>query len=342
MKQCWYCHEASVSLKGDVFEGHFECAQCQKSRTADSNVHGIRTYTHQNGMDPYCREASSIPEWHNLPPKPTEIEEMMFCRSFPVMKIIRLENGTTAFKGCVVNYDQEVQDLANVLPHLPEHLPVFRVARNNPNSNAPPTQYKVRRHVIEAWLAFLTQHNPLYNDVTIDDERFNQIPEDGNVFNQFRTIRAPKPAARRRLNDDEDEESTPAESDRVNGPEQGGASGPTDEEFSQDVEDNHVEARAIPVNLNDQIERNLQQCYGTSENPVQWPRQNNILNEYQTPHLQAMTFPSLFPFGTGDATNKDHMYTVDMKASNKHLLNYGIPSADGDGTLHFPFAEHTR
>jgi hypothetical protein len=54
-----------------------------------------------------------------------------------------------------------------------------------------------------------------------------------------------------------------------------------------------------------------------------------------------MTFPTLFPYGCGDVTNKDRSVTVSMTESNKHLLNYAIYD-ETEGRFVYPFASHPR
>jgi hypothetical protein len=46
------------------------------------------------------------------------------------------------------------------------------------------------------------------------------------------------------------------------------------------------------------------------------------VNDYSTTSLQVTTFPTLFPYGCGDVTNKERSMTVSMTQSNGHLLNY--------------------
>jgi hypothetical protein len=81
------------------------------------------------------------------------------------------------------------------------------------------------------------------------------------------------------------------------------------------------------------------------ENPstriADWPTPGAFVNYYSTTSLQIMTFPTLFPYGCGDVTNKDRSVTVSMTESNKHLLNYAIYD-ESEGRFVYPFASHPR
>ena len=48
------------------------------------------------------------------------------------------------------------------------------------------------------------------------------------------------------------------------------------------------------------------------------------MSDYTTPSIQAMAFPTLFPYGTGDVTNKKRLVEVTMVDANEHLLKYAV------------------
>lgn len=65
------------------------------------------------------------------------------------------------------------------------------------------------------------------------------------------------------------------------------------------------------------------------------------LNDYFTPCVQAMAFPTIFPCGTdGDVTFKNRSNAVTMTGANAHLLKYAIKPIDVG--WRYPFAEHDR
>ena len=112
-------------------------------------------------------------------------------------------------------------------------------------------------------------------------------------------------------NEDEDEENnddTEADDGGLEtGTEQGNATSTTNDDDVCDVTKVHVSVNPCHQNENitNNITRMLQNKLGTSENPVPFPEQINRLNDYTYPSLQALAFPTLFPFGEGDVTNRD-------------------------------------
>lgn len=175
--------------------------------------------------------------------------------------------------------------------------------------------------------------HPNYVNIVIDEDALNALPEDGNVGDSLPSVI-----------DSGDEVDSAAElgqqiaSEQSRGPEQGGASGMPrqDNEISE-------EYMPLPGRGSDNSEaadmEALQRRFGNVP-ASNWPTRGRHLNDYSTPSLQAMVFPTLFPFGCGDVTKKDRSVSVTMTEANAHLLNYALRSADG--TLTFPFVKHNR
>ncbi|CAJ1945434.1 unnamed protein product [Cylindrotheca closterium] len=85
---------------------------------------------------------------------------------------------------------------------------------------------------------------------------------------------------------------------------------------------------------------------GHSTNPIVMPPGGAPLSDYNTPNLQSMAFPTLFPHGVGDVTSGDRLVKVKLNQANKHLLWYCLNKADrglapeDDGPeFVYPFAE---
>ena len=71
-------------------------------------------------------------------------------------------------------------------------------------------------------------------------------------------------------------------------------------------------------------------CYCSLVNnhePVEWPTLDTLdthaINEFKTPYLAAMAFPTLFPYSAGDPTNPARQGNVSLTDGLKHLLRYG-------------------
>ena len=77
-----------------------------------------------------------------------------------------------------------------------------------------------------------------------------------------------------------------------------------------------------------------------AEEPIQWPTvSNEPLNEYQTPFLATMAFPTLFPDGKGDPTNQALLRDVPLHERIKHLSKF---AENIDGKWVYRFASHPR
>ncbi len=180
-------------------------------------------------------------------------------------------------------------------------------------------------------------------------DALSEIPAHGNItglvptlFERTSTDDPKLPATQDA--DDDDKEDVP---EQEMGPMQGGASGmPIGEEMYEE------EYLAQPLKKNT-VERNdiidtLRQVFSVefqdknlSPPVAEWPAQGAFVNDYSTTSLQIMIFPTLFPYGCGDVTNKDRSVTVSMTESNKHLLNYAIYD-ESEGRFLYPFASHPR
>lgn len=66
---------------------------------------------------------------------------------------------------------------------------------------------------------------------------------------------------------------------------------------------------------------------------------NSPLNEYVTPYLATMAFPTLFPDGKGDPTNPAILKNVTLKEKVKHLIKFAEKKG---GQWIYRFANHPR
>src|SRR4029077_10622226 len=73
------------------------------------------------------------------------------------------------------------------LPLLPQELNTVLLRPANTSSHAMLSrqftrQFRVRRQPVAIWLNYLRRHHPGYRCIVIDEERLNQLPQDGNVL----------------------------------------------------------------------------------------------------------------------------------------------------------------
>ncbi|EDO35707.1 predicted protein [Nematostella vectensis] len=82
-------------------------------------------------------------------------------------------------KGPLHRLPQAVQEPATILPRLPADVDIIRVRRKGMEDTN--KEFRVRRRRVERALYWLQQNNPVYADVTIDIERIESLPLDGDL-----------------------------------------------------------------------------------------------------------------------------------------------------------------
>lgn len=79
----------------------------------------------------------------------------------------------------------------------------------------------------------------------------------------------------------------------------------------------------------------------TLNSHLEWPAiENQPINEFRTQYLATMSFPALFPYGTGDPTFPGRSRAVSITDGFKHLIKYG--EIIKDNVKSWRFANHPR
>ncbi len=224
----------------------------------------------------------------------SEIEEMLIAQVCAVMSVYRLRGGQLGYRGNVINFSQDIQDFTTQLPRHPSSLDVLVVRRKSANDPTAFRDFIVRRSKVFRALIWLKENNPYYNDITIDKEILDSLPENGSIFNMLPHIR--------------DEQS---EVDDLNDTENG------DESISRTFvpldPPTHREDEAINEALN-RIQSN--------NPPITWPEIEGVpINEFQTPGYMARAFPTLYPYGKADLRTA-RAREIKPAEYFKHLLWY--------------------
>ena len=98
-------------------------------------------YSETNDMDPW----SSIE--HLKLPKLNDIEQMLIARVQPYMRIVRLQGGGVGYQGSILNVEQDISEVCNVLPHLPQDIPVFFVRKPVRSSSSNYKDYVINKKI---------------------------------------------------------------------------------------------------------------------------------------------------------------------------------------------------
>ena len=145
-----------------------------------------------------------------------------------------------------------------------------------------------RQRVLTA-IQWLQQHNPCYSDITINNANLQCLPEDRIPEGLFSI-------------DENDVYDSPEE--------------------SNDTE--HDSSSFLPFPVVQETEESAISSTIRGTEPVTWPGLgDNAINEFSTPYLATMCFPTLFPYGTGDPTNPARIRKISLTEALKHLNRYG-------------------
>ena len=301
MHQCQICHEA-WPLKSKAKSSNYICRRCKADKVTP------KKFSAGNYMIP-----SSVPkELQGL----TQIEEMLISRALPIMKVYVKPGGQRGYTGHCINLPQEVTELAQSLPRYPKNISLIVVTMNGKDNSF--EDVIVRRNKVEQALHWLMKNNPHYEKIKFDSEALNSLPSNG-IPVDLQTIKS----------NDTKECDEPIANDNYC----------DDDNDEQLFDDNTETSSFLPQNENVQLEDAAIQTQIASKK-IKWPTvSNNPLNEYITPFLATLAFPTLFPDGKGDPTNPSLHRDVSFISCIQHLLKF---AESINGKMYFRFASHPR
>jgi hypothetical protein len=162
------------------------CTCCRQRRLGIRvGVNGFCQFCQNEGrgFHKYSQDNKSIPVWHDVKGRPhyelpvvlkdlTLTEKMLIQRISPFVPVIHIKNGTIGSRGHVVSFLQDITEICNVLPKLPEDITVVKVIRTQVTSAGEMISkaFTVRRQKVLRALSWLKLHNPLYADIIIEPQ----------------------------------------------------------------------------------------------------------------------------------------------------------------------------
>ena len=267
------------------------------------------------------------PEMSNM----TMVEEMLIARCRAKSCIVKLQDNRTnvslpssqrGIKGNIIVYPQRVGALANMLPppvdDVVHVICVLFVGQALPSKTwlkdkAYPLV--VRREVVRQNLVWLKAHNPLYKDIEINEAHLQALPVDGLL--DYNVEHIPSSAHLEALEsryDTSTSESASLPEDISN------QAAPPDEsaeiEFSN-VVITDVDANAPASDLKAAALRHFKQ--GGAFLAV--PHEPVPVNEFFSPSLFPMLYPTLFPYGIGGIEDRRRTVAISFENHIKHLLS---------------------
>ena len=105
----------------------------------------------------------------------TQVEEMLIARAVPIMRVYIKPGGQRGYSGNCINLPQNIRGLATSLPRYPKDMAVIIVKiKGNTFKDV-----NVRKQKVSDALVWLIRNNPLYSEITIDEDALNMLPDNG-------------------------------------------------------------------------------------------------------------------------------------------------------------------
>lgn len=394
-----------------VLAEDYVCRRCQKDTGGGVDVH---KFSLPNDMIPFP-PGRIPPEILRLLAEATQIEEMLIAPVLPLMTVFRVRGGGRACRGHCANFSQDVRTFTRVLPRRTRDVPIVIVRRqvnngsSSSNNNGRPTNnnntdnalefddVRINRQRVLKLLAWLAENNPVYRElgIQIDIEAVEALPVDGYA-EDLRVVDEEEEGEEEQEKGEEGEEKKGSSSS----PSAGGGQIVGEKQKGDDEaqQQQHQRAAAEPeVGPPEEEEeavdggRGITRCHVIREQDaaelqedavrraiMDWPeRSSEPINEFSTNGLATMCFPTLFPLGLGDPTNRIRRRHIHHGEGFSHLLRFATldplvattnssnqkkkkkkskptkavnaddEAGDGEGDpsrrrFYFPFAEHPR
>jgi hypothetical protein len=130
----------------------------------------------------------------------TEIEKMLITRVFLVMSIYRFCGEQHEYHRNVINFSQNVKELAIHLPRDSSLLDMLVIYRQSANNLRTFRDFQVCRDKIARALYWLKEYNHYYSNIIIDHKILQSLPTNGSIDDQFQHTKI----IAEDLNEDED------------------------------------------------------------------------------------------------------------------------------------------
>ncbi|KAJ6473604.1 hypothetical protein C8R47DRAFT_716414 [Mycena vitilis] len=241
----------------------------------------------------------------------TDMEEMLIARVKPVMQVRWTRGRQLCYKDHIINFKQDVSDIANKLPRLPEDVDMVIIRRDGAEMDQH-IDFMVRREKVRDALLYKIQHDPAYADLGAPDPvMLAQLPVNGSVAYRVPTCRegaqdggtttpsGPTEAAAAPAANANDEEDAGVEVGGVHNV--GGA--------REEVVDIRQGANAVAQGP--AYQQTIIQAPPLDANPI----------DENTPGYMTMAFPTLFPDGRGDF-HQNRPHKVHFGAYLDHLIRF--------------------
>ncbi|EXU94892.1 PIF1-like helicase [Metarhizium robertsii] len=265
--------------------------------------------------EPYFFSVDNQLDFGSVPnqlPQLTPTEESLIARVHVHVNIMLVRGQQYKYRGHVVHFLREVGLVYNQLPLLPQELNTVLLRPANTSSHANLSrqftrQFRVRRQPVAIWLNYLRRHHPGYRCMVINEERLNQLPDDGNVLDAI-------PQSQVEAADVGPEDDQEAEPDLV------------DEAAVPDLLAKDTELDALQSILAGESETDpgpATTIQAQTQRQLQLPNiRRTPINEFnRSQALLSLAFPCLFPDGRADFV-EPRLRSIDYKDYVEHAMRW--------------------
>lgn len=338
---CSNCSEGKITTNN--FKDNEKCPRCYQKK---SNTNYF--------SDPICSPGNIPAELRNY--RLSFVEEQLISLVFVSQYIYARPGGSASSKGHCINFQQDISKIALELPRLAADIPIVIIRSPNHSNPANSIDLKVRRNHVEVWLRWLKANSsvPGYKNLVISKSNLDLLPDDGLIelkeiesIEEFEISLNTSPHDQQELIDFLSQSFADASiteevnitNDKPGDPDSYDFLNPQIETGVVNKPNLQLEEDIITQALEEMIQDNNQNNLKAPILPYP-SHSNEPLNEYNTPHLAAMAFPTLFPTGAGDP------FDVNWRSNEtkfllkvRHLINY---CEVYNNQREFRFSTHTR
>ena len=310
-----------TTLDNDQMEYCTRCQECWFQMKIDSDGICERCYRKDRKRrpdEPYFFSADNQLDFGPVParlPQLTPTEESLLARVHVHVNIMLVRGQQYKYRGHVVHFLREVGLVYNQLPLLPQELNTVLLRPANTSSHANLSrqftrQFRVRRQPVVIWLDYLRRHHPGYRCVVIDEERLNQLPQDGNVLDAIPQSQVETAD----VGPDSPEEDQEAEPDLE------------DEAAVPDLlaKDTELDALRSILSGESGADSELSTSFqAQAQHELQLPNiRHTPINEFNRSHaLLSLAFPCLFPDGRADFV-EPRLRSIDYRDYVEHAMRW--------------------
>lgn len=218
----------------------------------------------------------------------TFIEEQVIARVHPMITVFKIKGHQYAYRGNVISFAQDVQEIATQLPHKVKDLNSV-ICIKFQQSSAKYHDFFIRQERVRQALQWLKVNNPLYKDIVISEENLHTFPENGYVYDDIPSVLIPNQAQTENGTENEKEES-------------------------EENMTHNIQQSGVTSNLTPHQDEAINKC-------LKWASMyHDPVKEKDTPGFMPSAFPTLYPYGIADINDaRQEVKTADYF---RHLMNY--------------------